>query len=127
MAAMAVILLGSATLLAFTEGEETITRENATTVVNTQQIGKSIRGFRGMTPVKIYIAKNKVVKIEALPNQETPQYFARAKKLLSRYEGMSVKQAASLQVDGVSGATYSSQALKRNVQLGLEYYKQHKK
>lgn len=31
-----------------------------------------------------------------------------------------------MDVDEVSGATYSSAALKKNVKLGLEYYKNNK-
>ena len=46
--------------------------------------------------------------------------------LLGKYEGKSVAKAAKMNVDGVTGATYSSNALKKNVQLGLEYYKTHK-
>ena len=49
-----------------------------------------------------------------------------AKTLLAKYEGKTVKKAASMDVDGVSGATYTSKALKKNVQLGLDYYKSHK-
>ena len=30
------------------------------------------------------------------------------------------------EVDGVTGATFSSDAVKENVKLGLEYYKSHK-
>lgn len=76
--------------------------------------------------MKIYIKKNKVVKIEALRNRETPAYLNKAKALLAKYEGKTVKKASSMDVDGVSGATYTSKALKKNVQLGLEYYKKNK-
>jgi uncharacterized protein with FMN-binding domain len=31
-----------------------------------------------------------------------------------------------MDVDGVSGATFSSKALIKNVQMGLKYYKAHK-
>ena len=79
----------------------------------------------GATPVKIYIHKNKIEKIEPLANRETPKYFARAKTLLKQYEGKSVTKATKIEVDGVSGATLSSDALKKNVQLGLTYYKEH--
>ena len=89
-------------------------------------LSKGVRGFKGATPVKIYIKKNKVVKIEALRNRETPAYLNMAKTLLTKYEGKTVKKAASMDVDGVSGATYTSKALKKNVKLGLDYYKSHK-
>lgn len=106
--------------------DEAMTRDGETVVVNTQVIGRQVKGFRGATPVKIFIKKNKVVKVEALKNQETPQYFRRAATLLKKYEGVSVAKAQKLKVDAVSGATFSSNALKKNVQLGLKYYREHK-
>lgn len=122
----AVVVAGSAMLLSMMPGDETITHEGDTTVVNTRTIGKGVRGFKGNTPLKIYIRKNKVVKVEALQNRETPKFFAKAKTLLAKYEGKTVSKAAKMNVDGITGATYSSNALKKNVQLGLEYYKTHK-
>ena len=64
--------------------------------------------------------------MEALPNRETPQYFAKAKTLLKQFEGKTVKKATQMEVDGVSGATYSSKALIKNVQQGLAYYEDKK-
>ena len=119
-AALAVTLFASAV------NSEPITRSSDTTVVNTTEISKTVRGFKGATPVEIYIKKNKIVKVEALPNRETPQYFAKAKVLLKQFEGKTVKKAAQMEVDGVSGATYSSRALIKNVQQGLNYYKSKK-
>ena len=120
-AALAVTLFASAAV-----NSEPITRSSDTTVVNTTEISKTVRGFKGATPVEICIKKNKIVKVEALPNRETPQYFAKAKTLLKQFEGKTVKKAAQMEVDGVSGATYSSRALIKNVQQGLNYYKSKK-
>ena len=107
-------------------GDEVITKEAEHTVVNTTTLTTHVRGFKGPTPVKIYISKNKIVKIEPLPNRETPQYFNKVKKLLKKYEGKSVTKAQKMKVDAVSGATFSSNALIKNVQSGLDYYKEHK-
>lgn len=130
-AALGVACLGSvclgSVLTAFTSGSDIITKEGKTTVINTTALGKDVRGFKGQTPVKIYIAGGKVQKIEALKNQDTPQFFDKAKTLLQKFEGKTVKKASALKVDGVSGATYSSKALIKNVQLGLEYYGKVKK
>lgn len=106
--------------------EQTITKQDGVTVVNTTEIGKSIRGFRGPTPIKIYIKNNKVLKIEPLKNMETPKYFSKAKTLLAKYSGVSVKKAKKMSVDGVTGATFSSNALKKNVQAGIAYYLKNK-
>ena len=109
-------------------GDQTMTKENGTTVINTTTLGKDVQGYLGTTPLKIYIEKNKVVKIEALKNQETPKYFIKVKKaLLDKWNGLKVKDAKNLKVDAVTGATYSSDAVIENVKLGLDYYQNHKK
>jgi membrane bound regulatory protein len=95
-------------------------------VINTSSIVKA-RGYMGNTPVKIFVRNNKIVKIESLPNQETPAVFAKAEELLKRFVGKSVDEASAMKVDGVSGATYSSKALIQNVKGGLKYYKDNKK
>ena len=108
-------------------GDNVITKEGKTTIINTTSIGKNIEGYNGATPLNIYVEKNKIVKIEALPNSETPKYFHRVKKnLLNRWNGMTVKKAAKAEVDAVSGATYSSDAVIKNVQKGLKYYLERK-
>lgn len=103
-----------------------ITKEGAYTVVNTTTLAQDVEGYNGPTPVKIYIKKGKVEKIEALQNEETPRYFAKVKNgLLKRWNGMTVKAARSAHVDAVTGATYSSNAVIENVHRGLDYYKKH--
>ena len=107
--------------------DNTITKEEGMYVVNTTTIGKKVEGYNGPTPLKIYIKKNKVVKDETLKNAETPKYYAKVKKaLLEKWNGLKVKEAAQLKVDAVTGATYSSEAVIKNVRLGLDYYQSHK-
>ncbi len=121
LAAVVVLLLASAM-----PATDPITQEDGATVVNTTTLAKDVKGFKGQTPVKIYIKKGKVVKIEALKNRETPQFFGKAKAVLAKFEGLRVSKAAKLKVDGVTGATYSSKALVQNVQAGLKYYEAHR-
>ena len=79
------------------------------------------------TPLNIYIKNGKVEKVEALKNQETPKYFAQVKNaILSKWNGQKVAKAAKMKVDGVTGATMSSDAVKENVKRGLEYYQKNK-
>ena len=119
------LMVVALTLMSWT-ADDTMTKENGMTVINTTQLGKDVQGFLGTTPVKIYIQKNKVVKIEAMKNQETPKYFLKVKKhLLDKWNGMKVKDAKKMKVDAVTGATYSSKAVIENVQLGLNYYSKH--
>ena len=121
VAAMAVAVLMSAM-----PADSVITKDTGTDIVNTPSLTKSVRGYKSATPVKIYIKKNRVVKVEALGNQETPKYFDKAKAVLDKYEGKTVTKAQKMEVDAVSGATLSSKALVKNVQEGLKYYKEHK-
>lgn len=119
-------LMVVALMLMSWKADDTMTKENGMTVINTTTLGKDVQGFLGTTPVKIYIQKNKVVKIEALKNQETPKYFLKVKKnLLDKWNGAKVKDAKKMKVDAVTGATYSSKAVIENVQLGLDYYSKH--
>lgn len=104
-----------------------MTKENGMYVVNTTTLGKDVIGYVGATPLKIYIQKDKIVKVEALKNQETPKYNARVKRLLlTKWDGMKVKDVSKQKVDGVTGATITSDAFKKNVQLGVDYYLKHK-
>ena len=119
---MSVVLMNAAP-----KDDEVMTKQDGMYVVNTTTLGKDVIGYVSPTPLKIYIKKNKVVKIEFLKNQETPKYFARVKKaMLNKWDGLKVADAEKLQVDGVTGATFSSDAVKKNVELGLQYYKKHK-
>ncbi len=78
-------------------------------------------------PVKVYIKKNKVEKVEVLKCQESPKYLAKVKRaILDVWNGLKVKDASKKQVDAVTGATYTSEALIQNVRLGLDYYQKHK-
>lgn len=120
--------LALASLLMAAKGNDgVISKENGVYVVNTTTLAGDVEGYIGATPLKIYIQKNKIVKIEALKNQETPKYFAKIKKqMLDKWNGMTVKDAQKAHVDGVTGATLSSDAVKENVKRGLDYYQKHK-
>ena len=124
---LALIALAATLQSAQPKGDDIITKEDGMTVVNTTELGKDVVGYVATTPLKIYIQKNKVVKIEALKNQETPKYFVKVKKqLLDKWNDKKVSEAAKMKVDGVTGATFSSDAVIKNVQLGLEYYQKKK-
>ena len=104
-----------------------ITKEGGVYVVNTTTIVNGVEGYNGPVPVKIYIKKNKIEKIEVLKNQETPKYLAKVKKeILTAWDGLTVKDAKAKKVDGVTGATFTSEAIIQNVQKGLDYYQKNK-
>ena len=117
-----------ATSLAFAAlGQDNVMRKqaNGTYVVNTTSLAANVRGYKGATPLEVYIKNNKVVKVVALKNRETPAYFNRVnKQMLPKFSGRSFSKVGS--VDGVTGATFSSKAVKANIEAAVKYYKEHK-
>ena len=108
--------------------DETMTKENGSFVINTTELGKDVEGYQGTTPLKVYIKDNKVEKIEFLKSTETPKYYVKVKKALQdKWNGKKVKEAKTMQVDVVTGATFSSEAVIENVRRALDYYQNHKK
>jgi len=111
----------------FIAGDSTMTKENGVYIINTTELGKDIEGYNGPTPMKVYISKNKVEKIEFLKSMESPKYYAKVKKALQdKWNGLKVKDAKTQKVDIVTGATFSSEAVIKNVQLAIDYYDSHK-
>ena len=107
---------------------EVMTKEaDGTYIINTTTLCKDVQGFRGNTPLSIYIKKGKIVEIKSLANKETPNYFNKVKQgLLNKWNGMKASKAATVQIDGVTGATFSSKAVKVNVKPGIDYSQKHK-
>lgn len=111
----------------FMAGDSTMTKENGVYIINTTELGKDIEGYNGPTPMKVFISKNKVEKIEFLKSMESPKYYAKVKKALQdKWNGLKVKDAKTQKVDIVTGATFSSEAVIKNVQLAIDYYDSHK-
>ena len=90
--------------------------------INTTDLGKDIIGYNGPTPVEITVVSGNIVDIQALPNSEGPRYMQAVREggLLKKLVGKSVKEAKDIELDAVSGATYTSNALIKNIRLGLE-------
>ena len=101
--------------------------KDGTYVVNTTTLAQDVDGYLGPTPVEVYIKKNKIVKVVMLKSQETPKYNARVKReMLPGYENQKIAKNKAVEVDGVTGATFTSKAVKENVRRALEYYWKHK-
>lgn len=120
------ILSVAATVLA---ADKVIRKQNnGTFVVNTSTIAKDVRGYNGPTPLEIHIKDDRIVKIIILSNNETRNYFERVKKnLMSKWIGMKVNKVLSTDIDAVTGATYTSDAVTENMKRALEYYKKNAK
>lgn len=115
-------VLGSTCLMSTSCGTNAGAKGADTLKVNTTELGAEVIGFNGITPVEISVHKGVITKIEALPNQETPRYFQAVLEsgLLEKLVGKTVKEAKTTELDAVSGATFSSEALIQNIRLGLE-------
>lgn len=101
--------------------------KDGTYVINTTTLAQDVEGYNGTTPLEIYIKKNKIVKVVLLKSMETPKYNAKVKKqMIPLYENVKLKKGKKVEVDGVTGATFTSEAVKENVQRGLDYYWKHK-
>ena len=73
-----------------------ISKVDGMTVINTSSLADDVEGYAGPTPLKIFIKKDKIEKIEPLRNLETPKYFALIKRdLLGKWNGLAVKKASS--------------------------------
>ncbi|MBO7129177.1 MAG: FMN-binding protein [Prevotella sp.] len=123
-----VLLLAAVALMSAGKQDGAITKENGSTIVNTTTIAQDVEGYNGPVPLKIYIKKNKIEKVELLKNQETPKYLVKVKNaLLNAWDGLTIKEAKAKKVDGVTGATFTSDAIKENIQKGLDYYQKNNK
>ena len=91
--------------------------------INTSTL-EAEEGYMGPTPLLIHLdAQERVTRIEALPNSETPAYWGAVMERLSTlWNGLPVQKVLSRQVDAVSGATYSSQGFFSNLEKGITYY-----
>ena len=111
------------------EAQQVMRKEkDGTYIVNTTTIANDVEGYAGPTPVEVYIKKNKIVKVVPLKTMDGPKYVAKVKNgMLTKYEGMKIDKKNPLpKVDGVTGATFTSDAVRENVKRAVEYYLKHK-
>ncbi|MBR6278949.1 MAG: FMN-binding protein, partial [Bacteroidales bacterium] len=60
-----------------------------------------------------------------LENKETPSYLEKVEReMLPKFRGINLSEIPS--VDAVSGATFTSRALSKNVEAAAEYYEERK-
>lgn len=121
------IIILSAAMMSFTADRVIRKQNDGTAVVNTTTLARDVKGYNGPVPLEIHIKNNRIVRIVALTNSETRKYMSLVnKKLIPKWTGMKVDKALSTNMDGVSGATISSDAVKENVRRGLKYYRKKK-
>ena len=129
LAAAVALTLGASPLAA--QADNVMTKSSdGTCIVRTATICKA-RGYRKGTPVEVHIKNGRVVKVTALKNEETVPYFSRVKQfLLPLYNGLKLSKAKKLaertDIDGCTGATFSTRAVQKNIGAAIDYYERHK-
>ena len=125
IAAIMLLVAGTASLDARTKkATAKKAKANSTQVIYTGDIANKVIGYNGTTPLNITVKNGVIESIEVLPNQESPGYLKRAKdKVLPQYIGKTVAEAKALKADIATGATYTSEALIKNIQMGLNQAK----
>lgn len=98
--------------------------DNGAVVINTTNLASDVMGYAGKVPLEITVKDGIVQEVRAKDNAETKEFFEQATMLLGVWQGKSVDEAMRMEVDAVSGATFSSKAIIENVQRGLTYAKQ---
>lgn len=124
IAVIMLLVAGTASLDARTKKSTKKSKGTTTQVIFTGDIANKVIGYNGTTPLNITVKNGVIENIEVLPNQESPNYLKRAKdKVLPQYIGKTVAEAKKLKADVATGATYTSEALIKNIQMGLEQAK----
>ncbi len=94
------------------------------TIVTTE-LCKDIRGYNGRVPAEVTIKDGVIQDVKILENEETPSYLERVEReMLPKFRGINLSEIPS--VDAVSGATFTSRALSKNLEAAAEYYEERK-
>ena len=124
IAAIMLLVAGTASMDARTKKAAKSRKASTTQVIYTGDIASKVIGYNGTTPLNITVKNGVIENIEVLPNQESPGYLKRAQdKVLPQYIGKTVAEAKKLKPDIATGATYTSEALIKNIQMGLQQQK----
>ena len=100
------------------------------TVLFSSPYSDNIKGFNGPTPLLIALdAEGHIKNVVLLENQETPVYAKHVVEggLYESWNGLTVEEALDNQVDAVSGATYTSNGVKKSLIARLEAYQRQLK
>lgn len=77
-------------------------------------------GYGGPVPLLIRLQEDTITKVHLLDNNETEEFLIYIKEddLTAQWEGIHVKQVSDMNIDAVSGATETSNAIIRGVRQG---------
>lgn len=93
-------------------------------LLNSYLIGRDIVGFSGPTPLYILLDnKGRIVELEAQENSESTEYFENAWALITSYwTGKNISEKNKIQIDALTGATYSVSALDNTIRATLAFH-----
>ena len=121
IAAIMLLVAGTVSLDARTKKKATTKKATTSQVIYTGDIASKVIGYNGTTPLNITVKNGVIENIEVLQNEESPAYLKRAKdKVLPQYIGKTIAEAKKLKPDIATGATYTSEAIIKNIQMGLD-------
>ncbi len=127
-AVLGVAVIAAAALAPCAMAKKVKKNNSASQVIYTGELAKKVIGYNGTTPVTITVKDGRITSITADANKETPSYFNKAKdKVFKQFIGKTVEEAKKLDADVATGATYSSEALIKNIKAGLKEVKSSKK
>ena len=94
------------------------------TTLYTEEYCSDIIGFNGSIPLEISMKDGKIANINILENEETPRFLQHVidANLIEKFYGLTPKEAVELDIDAVSGATYSSTAIIKTVKTRMAIY-----
>ena len=86
--------------------------------------GDGFKGFNDVIPLEINVVDGKIASINILDNKETPRFLDKVKNagLVENFYGLTPQEAIDLDIDAVSGATYSSKAIIKSVKTRMAIY-----
>ena len=100
------------------------------TILFSSPYSDGVKGFNGPTPLLIALdADGRIKKIVLLDNQETPNFAKRVVEggLYEAWNGLTVDEALGKDVDAISGATYTSNGVKKSLVARLKAYQRQLK
>jgi len=100
------------------------------TVLFSSPYSDAVKGFNGPTPLLIALdANGRIKNVVLLENQETPFYAKLVVNggLYDAWNGLTPDEALNKDVDAVSGATYTSNGVKKSLIARLKAYQRQLK
>ena len=97
--------------------------ENDVRIIESKGIIPGVLGYAGPIYLRLQIANDTIKNVEVTENTETPSFYREVVEsgLLKSWDGVSLNQATAMQVDALSGATYTSNAIIQTVQKTAAY------